>query len=79
MLLGLEIRLPLDVKYRLPAGTYTRRDYPSEVRTTLTDAYELSPKRLHLAHKRQNNYYDRRTCVFLSCQFGLAVVQISRK
>ena len=60
MLFGREMRLPLDVMYRPPEATYTRYDYPSEVRKTLTDAYERARERLHLAHKRQKDYYDRR-------------------
>ena len=38
MLFGPEMRLPLDVMYRPPEGIYTRYDYPSEVRKTLTYA-----------------------------------------
>ena len=62
MLFGREMRLPLDVMYRPPEGTYMKYDYPSEVRKTLTDAYERARQRLHLAHKRRKDYYDRRTC-----------------
>ena len=62
MLFGREIRLPLNVMYLPPEGTYTRYDYPSEVRKALTDAYERARELLHLAHKRQKDYYDRRTC-----------------
>lgn len=40
MLYNREMRLPLDITYCPPVGTYTRYDYLSEVRKTLTDAYE---------------------------------------
>jgi hypothetical protein len=50
MLFGCEMRLPLDIMYRPPEATFTRFDYPNEVRKTLTDAYERARERLHLAH-----------------------------
>ena len=62
MLFGREMRLRVDVMYRPQEGTYTRYDYPSEVCMTLTNAYKRARKRLKLAHKRQKDYYDRRTC-----------------
>ena len=62
MLFGREMRLPLDVMYRPPEAMYNRYEYPSEVRKTLTDAYERARERLQLAHKRQKDYYDRRMC-----------------
>ena len=60
MLFGREMRLPLDVMYRPPKASLTRFDYPNEVRNTLVDAYKRARERLHLAHKRQKDYYDRR-------------------
>ena len=60
MLFGREMRLPLDVMYRPPEASLTRFDYPNEVRKTLVDASERAREILHLAHKRQQNYYDRR-------------------
>ena len=60
MLFGREMRLPLDVMYRPPEASLTRFDYPNEVRKTLADAYERAKERLHLAHKRQKDYNDRR-------------------
>ena len=46
--------------YRPPEASLTRFDYPNEVRKTLVDAYKHARNRLHLAHKRQKDYYDRR-------------------
>ena len=60
MLFGREMRLPLDVVYRPPEASLTRFDYPNEVRKTLVDAFERARERLHLAHKRQKDYYNRR-------------------
>ena len=60
MLFGRKMRLPLDIMYRPPEASFTRFDYPNEVRKTLADAYERGRERLHLAHKRQIDYYDRR-------------------
>ena len=60
MLFCREMRFPLDIMYRPPEASLTRFDYPNEVRTTLVDSYKRARKRLHLAHKRQKNYYDRR-------------------
>ena len=51
MLFGRETRLPLEVMYRQPERTYTRYDYPSEVRKTLWEVYECARDRLHQAHK----------------------------
>ena len=60
MLFGREMRLPLDIMYRPPEASHSRFDYPNEVRKTLNDAYERARERLHLAHKRKKDYYDRR-------------------
>jgi hypothetical protein len=60
MLFGREMRLTLDIMYRPPESTHTRYECPTEVRKTLTDAYERARERLNLAHKRQKDYYDRR-------------------
>ena len=60
ILFGREMRLPLDIMYRPPEAFLTRFDYPNEVCMTLADAYERSRERLHFAHKRQRDYYDRR-------------------
>ena len=60
MLFGREMRLSLDIMYRPPEASHSRFDYPNEVRKTLADAYERARKRLHFAHKRQKDYYDRR-------------------
>ena len=58
MLFGREMRLPLDIMYRQPEASHSRFDYSNEVRKTLADAYERARERLHLAHKRQKDYYD---------------------
>ena len=60
MLFGRDMRLPLEVMYRTPEASFTRFDYPNEVCKTLADAYERAIERLHLALKKQNDYYDRR-------------------
>ena len=60
MLFGREMRLPLDVMYRPPEASHARFEYPNELCKTLANAYKQAKERLHLAHKRQNDYYDRR-------------------
>lgn len=61
LLYGREMRLPLDIIYGPAERSTNRFDYAAEVRNTLENAYERARNRLNLAHKRQNNYYDRRT------------------
>ena len=75
MLFGREMRLPLDVMYRPPEASYTRFDYPNEVRKTVAAAYERAIDRLHLGHKRQKDYYDRRMTMptFRPWQFSVVV------
>ena len=60
MLFGREMRLPLDIMYRPPEIEHTRSEYPNEVRKVLEHAYERARDRLHMAHERQKDYYDRR-------------------
>ena len=60
MLFIREMRLSFDIMYRPFEASHSRFDYPNEVRKTLADAYERARERLHLAHKRQKDYYDRR-------------------
>ena len=61
LLYGREMRLPLDVMYRPPERDQSRTEYAIEVRKTLDQAYEVTREHLKLAHKRQKDYYDRRT------------------
>ena len=60
MLFGREMRLPLDIMNCPPEASQARFDYSNEVCKTLADAYKRELKRLHLAHKRQKDFYDRR-------------------
>ena len=60
MLFGREMRLPLDIMYNPPQASHSRLDFPNEICKTLPDAYELARESLHLAYKRQKDYYDRR-------------------
>ena len=64
MLFGREMRLLLDVMYLPPEASHTRFGYPYEVGTTLADAYDRAINRLNIAHKMQNDYYDRSTYGF---------------
>ena len=64
MLYGREMRLSLDIMYLPPEGTFPRYNYLSEVRKTLTNAYERAGERLHLAHKKQKDYYNLQTFGF---------------
>ena len=61
LLYGREMRLPLDVIYRPPERDQSRTDYAIEVCKTLDQAYEVARDHLQLVHKRQKDYYDRRT------------------
>ena len=61
LLYGREMRLPLDVIYHPPERDQSRIDYAIEVRTILDKAYGVGRDQLQLAHKRQKNYYDRRS------------------
>ena len=58
---GREMRLPLDVIYRPPESDQSRTEHAIEVRKMLYQAYDVARDHLQLAHKRQNDYYDRRT------------------
>ena len=61
LLYGREMRLPLDVIYRPPERDQSRTEYAIEVRKTFDQAYDVARDHLQLAHKRQKDYYDRRT------------------
>ena len=61
LLYGREMRLPLDVIYRPPERDQPRTDYAIEVRKTLDQAYKVARDHPQLAHKRQKDYYNRRT------------------
>ena len=55
------MRLPLDGIYRPPERDQSRIEYAIKVRNKLDQAYDVAHDHLQLAHKRQNNFYDRRT------------------
>ena len=55
LLYGQEMRLPLDVIYRLPERDQSQTEYAIEVRTTLDQAYDVARDYLQLAHKRQKD------------------------
>ena len=61
LLYGREMRLPLDVIYRPSERDQSPTDYAIEVCKTLDQAYEVARDHLQLTHKRQKNYFDRRT------------------
>ena len=61
LLHGREMRLPLDIIYRPPDLEYSRIQYAKEVRHTFERAYSTAREKLHLAHERQKDYYERRT------------------
>ena len=61
LLYGEEMRLPLDLIYRPPLTEKSRAYYANEVQCTLEQVYETVRKKLHLAHERQKDYYDRRS------------------
>ena len=57
-----EMRLLLDVILRPPERDESLTDNEIEVRKTLEQADEVARDTLQLAHKRQKDYYNRRTC-----------------
>ena len=61
ILYGRKMRLPIDVIYRPPKRDQSRTDYAIEMRKTLDQVYEVARDHLQLAHKRQQDYYDRST------------------
>lgn len=58
-LFGREMRLPFDIMYRFPEIVETRSKSPNKVRKILKNADKRARDRLHLAHQRQQSYYDR--------------------
>ena len=56
-----EMRLALNVIYRLPERDQSRTEYAIEVCKTFDQAYDVARDYLQLAHKRQKDYYDCRT------------------
>ena len=60
LLYGNEMRLQLDIMYRPPETEQTLTEDVRQLRTSLKDAYVTLLEKLQLAHRRQNNYYDRR-------------------
>ena len=56
-----EMRLPIDIMYRSPNQEVSRSQYAQEVRNILHNAYSAAREKLLVAHKRQKDYYDRRT------------------
>ena len=61
LMYGREMRLPIDIIYRPPHREISRSQYAQEIRNTLEYAYKVAREKLHLAHERQKDYYDRRT------------------
>ena len=61
LMYGREMRLPNDIMYRSSNQEVTRLQYAQEVRDTLQNAYIAAREKLLMAHKRQKDYYDRRT------------------
>ena len=55
---GRNMRLPLDVLYRLPERDQSRNEYAIIVRKMLDQAYDVARNHLKLAHKRQKDYND---------------------
>ena len=56
------MRRSLDVIYRSPERDQSQTENAIEVCNTLDQAYDVARDHLQLAHKRQKEYYDRRTC-----------------
>ena len=50
-----EMRLPLDVIYRLHERDQSQTEYSIKVRKTLVQAYDVAGYILQLSHKRQKN------------------------
>ena len=61
LMYGREMQLPIDIMYRSPNQEVSRSQYAHEVRDTLQNAYSATSEKLLVAHKRQKDYYDRRT------------------
>ena len=61
LMYGREMRLPIDIIYRPPHCEISRSQYALEIRDALENAYKTARVKLHLAHERQKDYYDRRT------------------
>ena len=61
LMYGREMRLPIDIMYRSPNQQVSRSQYAQEVRNTLQNAFNVAREKLLVTHKRQNDYYDRRT------------------
>ena len=55
------MRLPIKIIYRPPHREISRSQYVQEIRNTFENAYKIAREKLHLAHERQKDYYDRRT------------------
>ena len=55
------MRLLLDVEYRRLERDQSRTEYAIEVCITFDQASDIARDHLQLAHRRQKDYYDRRT------------------
>ena len=56
LLYGKEMRLPLDIIYRLPSPNLSRTQYAQEIRRVLKRAYDTARSKLQLSHESQNDY-----------------------
>ena len=61
LMYGREMQLPIDIKYRSSNHKVSRTQYAQKVRDTLQNAYSAAREKLLVVHKRQKDYYDKRT------------------
>ena len=61
LLYGKEMRLLLDLMYRHPLTKKSIDEYANDVRSILEQAYVTVREKIHFAHERQKDYYDRRS------------------
>ena len=61
LLYGKEMRLALDIIYRLSSQDLSKTQYAQEIRRVFERVYDTARRKLQLSYKRQKDYYDRRT------------------
>ena len=58
LMLGHELRLPVDIMYGDPPGTETPMNYASNVKESLQNSFALVRENMNTCQKRQKDYYD---------------------
>ena len=61
LMYGREKRVPIDKMYRSLNQEVSRLQYAQTVRDSLQNSYSVAREKLLIAHKRQKDFYDRRT------------------